>query len=88
MTDARLWGFAAGALAYSIVRWVEAWGLWNRRVWAEWFALLSGALYLPLEFAKLVERPSALHIAVISVNLAILLYMARIRWRAVRPPSQ
>ena len=84
MTDARLWGLAAGAVAYCMVRCVEAWGLWNRRVWAEWFALLSGTLYLPLEFAKLVERPNALHITVLLVNLAILLYMAWIRWKAAR----
>src|SRR5579863_7161781 len=37
VTDARLWAIAAGGLAYTTVRYVEAYGLWNRRVWAEWF---------------------------------------------------
>src|SRR6267154_2327657 len=63
--DARLWGFAAGAVVYAVVRYVEAWGLWHRRVWAEWFALLSGALYLPLEVVKLVEHRNAIHAIVL-----------------------
>ena len=84
MTDARLWGFAAGALAYAMVLWVEAWGLWNRRVWGEWFALLSGALYLPLEIAKLVEKPNAVHATVFLVNVAILAYMLEIRLRSMK----
>src|SRR5690348_2277484 len=45
VTDARLWGIAAGAVAYTCIRFTEAWGLWRRRTWAEWFALLSGAMY-------------------------------------------
>jgi uncharacterized membrane protein (DUF2068 family) len=85
VTDARLWAIAAGAAAYAAVRLTEAWGLWRRRVWAEWFALLSGALYLPYEIAKLVERPNLAHAAVFLGNVAIVIYMAAIRLRACRP---
>jgi ABC-type transport system substrate-binding protein len=46
VTDAKLWTAAAAAVVYSIVRFVEAYGLWHRRIWAEWFALLSGAMRL------------------------------------------
>src|SRR5277367_4683916 len=49
MTDSSLWAIAGAAASYAAVRFTEAWGLWNRRVWAEWFALLSGCLYLPWE---------------------------------------
>jgi uncharacterized membrane protein (DUF2068 family) len=56
MTAARLWGIVAGAVAYTCVRFTEAWGLWRRRTWAQWFALLSGAIYLPWEFVELVHR--------------------------------
>jgi uncharacterized membrane protein (DUF2068 family) len=83
-TDARLWSIAAAAVAYSVVRFTEAWGLWNRRVWAEWFAILSGALYLPWESAKAIERPSAPHVVLLLSNLAIVLYMAYARARACR----
>ena len=60
VTDANLWAAAAGALAYSTVRFVEAYGLWNARVWAEWFALLSGCLYLPWEIYEVIAHPTSL----------------------------
>src|ERR1043165_7789130 len=53
VTNARLWGFAAAAAAYPLVRGVEAYGLWMERRWAEWFALISGSLYLPVEIYEL-----------------------------------
>lgn len=81
LTDARMWTIAGIALAYASVRFVEAWGLWNLRVWAEWFALLSGAMYLPFELAKVAERATWDRIAVLGINLVIVLYMLYIRIR-------
>jgi uncharacterized membrane protein (DUF2068 family) len=83
-TDARLWGIAGGAVAYACVRFTEAWGLWKRRVWAEWFALLSGALYLPWEIVKVAEKPNAVHLTVFITNVIIVLYMLYIRVGATR----
>jgi len=80
--DARLWTIAAATLTYCGVRFIESWGLWHRRVWAEWFALLSGALYLPWEILKLMERTDWERVTVLSVNLLIVLYMLLIRVRA------
>jgi len=76
LTAAKLWAVAAVALAYSILRFAEAYGLWYARAWAEWIALVSGALYLPFEIYKLVYWLTAFHIAVFAVNLAVVLYMA------------
>lgn len=86
VTDARLWTIAAAALSYASVRFIESWGLWNRRVWAEWFALLSGAMYLPWEILKLAERVDWQRIGVLAINLLIVLYMLMIRIRACRTP--
>jgi uncharacterized membrane protein (DUF2068 family) len=83
-TDARLWALAAGAVAYSAVRFIEAWGLWNRRVWAEWFALLSCALYIPIEIVKLEEHPNWIHFVVFFGNLGIFFYMLWVRLAAYR----
>src|SRR5947207_11079087 len=55
-SDARLRTLAALAFAYSCVRFVEAYGLWKMRAWAEWFAIISGGLYLPVELYELIER--------------------------------
>src|SRR6266851_2199220 len=82
VTDARLWAVAAGATAYSIVRFVEAYGLWRELAWAEWFALISGALYVPFEAYELVRRPTPIHLAVLLVNLGIVFYMLYLRLSA------
>ncbi|HTU45450.1 MAG TPA: DUF2127 domain-containing protein [Bryobacteraceae bacterium] len=81
VTDARIWTIAAATLTYSAVRFVEAWGLWNRRVWAEWFALLSGAMYLPWEILRITERADWERIAVLGVNIIIVVYMLEVRIR-------
>jgi uncharacterized membrane protein (DUF2068 family) len=82
--ERRIWGVMAGAFSYAAVRFTEAWGLWHQRVWAEWFALLSGALYLPLEIVAIFEHPHWVAITLLVSNLAIVLYMLEIRVREVR----
>src|SRR5215813_12208019 len=44
LTDARLWLLAAGAFAYSTLRFAEAYGLWRARPWAEWIGIVSGGV--------------------------------------------
>jgi len=64
-----------GALIYSTIRLVEAYGLWNGLVWTEWFALLSGALYLPFEVYEVIVHIGILSILVLSINIAVVWYM-------------
>lgn len=75
--DDRLRLLALGAAAYSALRFVEAWGLWRQRAWAEWLAAGSGAIYLPAELFELVERPTALHAALLGLNLLVVGVMVR-----------
>src|ERR687886_175949 len=75
MNDSRLRTLAALAFAYSVVRFVEAYGLWHMRAWAEWFAILSGCLYLPVELYELVERPTHLRGLVLFFNAVIVAYL-------------
>ncbi len=84
LTDAKLWAIAAGGLAYATVRFVEAYGLWHRRVWAEWFALLSGCLYLPWEFYELAEKATPIRAMILGTNVIIVVYMLTIRIHASR----
>jgi uncharacterized membrane protein (DUF2068 family) len=76
LTMARIWAVAVAAISYSVLRFVEAYGLWYARAWAEWIALISGTLYLPFEIYKLIHRQSIFHVSVLLVNLAIVFYMA------------
>jgi len=53
-------------------------------VWAEWLAMISGAIYLPFEFYKLVRRPTPLHWTILLVNIAVVVYIAWVRWDDIK----
>ncbi|SNS96586.1 Uncharacterized membrane protein, DUF2068 family [Noviherbaspirillum humi] len=76
LNDRRLWQLAAAALAYALLRMVEAYGLWRRRQWAQWLAALSGGIYLPFELAELHRQVTGLGLLVLAVNAAIVGFMA------------
>ena len=79
MDDAQLWRIAIVVLAYAILRFAEAYGLWRARAWAEWLAFASGAIYLPFEVFELVRRPTLVHVSILLVNLVVVLYMLYLR---------
>jgi len=82
VTDTKVWAVAIGALAYSCLRFLEAYGLWRERAWAEWLALISGAIYLPFEIFELARRPDWVRAAIFLVNLGVVIYMAFLRLQA------
>jgi len=75
VTDARLWAAARIAFAYAALRFTEAYGLWKGRTWAEWVALVSGALLLPLEVRELLRGFTLLRATLFVGNLAVVFYM-------------
>jgi uncharacterized membrane protein (DUF2068 family) len=79
LSDSKVWVVVTVACAYSGLRFVEAYGLWRARAWAEWIALISGALYLPFEIRLLMHRVSLLHAGFLVVNVAIVLFMFYLR---------
>jgi uncharacterized membrane protein (DUF2068 family) len=80
LTDKKLWAVASLAATYATLRFVEAYGLWKARPWAEWIALVSGAAYLPFEVRELIRKLSFFHVTLLVVNLAVVLYMVYLRW--------
>ena len=79
-----LWVLAIGALVDAMVRSIEAFGLWRGREWAQWFALLSGALYLPGEVYSLLRHPTCLKWRVLVSNAVVRLFMLILRLQAAR----
>lgn len=79
VTPHGIWLFVFGVLVYATIRFVEAGGLWLEREWAEWFALLSGSMYLPWEIYELVRRENALKWIIFVVNVVIVLYLLWVR---------
>jgi uncharacterized membrane protein (DUF2068 family) len=76
ITDKNLWMFVSIIVVYTGVRFTEAAGLWLEKEWAEWFALLSGALYMPYEVFELLRHATPLKWGIFVTNLIIVLYMA------------
>ena len=78
VTDLQLWMLALSALLYSTVRLVEAYGLWNQMQWAEWFGLLSGGMYIPMEVFEVSRELTWPRITVLVVNVGVVAYLADI----------
>ena len=68
---------AFGALAYTSARFAEAYGLWHEQPWAQWFGVLSGGIYLPLEVRLLLQHFTMLRLVVFLGNLLIVTYLVR-----------
>ena len=81
LSDAHLWAVALGGLTYSGVRFFEAWGLWTNQSWAQYFGILSGAMYLPWEAWEAVRRPTKIQIGLLILNALIVLFLVIIRIR-------
>jgi uncharacterized membrane protein (DUF2068 family) len=84
VSDVRLWKIATVAAIYVTLRFIEAYGLWHIRPWAEWLAIASGTIYIPFETLDLLRRPNWFRLLVIVVNLGIVLYMLMLRLEAAK----
>ncbi len=72
------------AIAYASLRFLEGYGLWRQRVWAEWLAIGSGCLYIPVEVWKLIKHPNELHWIILAINILVVLYIAWVRWDEIK----
>lgn len=75
LTDARLWVLAVLAASYGLLRLVEAYGLWHGRRWAEWFAAISGGIYIPFEIYELFQDDTWLSLGALAVNVLVVVLM-------------
>lgn len=84
--DAQLWLLALSAFLYAVVRFIEAYGLWHRRLWAAWFGVLSGGVYIPVELLEVARRHSLTRMTLLAINLAIVAFLVRSLTVSGRPP--
>ena len=71
ITDHRLWFFATLALIYSAFRFIEGYGLWKEKTWAEWLAVVSGTIYLPVEIYEIWVKISFVRIFALAANIVV-----------------
>ena len=74
--------FIVLAFVYTLVRLVEAYGLWRLRTWAEWFAIISGMIYLPIEIYEIFQKPTVVRFVIFFFNLALVIYLVYVRREA------
>jgi uncharacterized membrane protein (DUF2068 family) len=69
---------AGFCFAYALIRLLEGYGLWHKKRWAEWFAVMSVGLYLPFEILHFAHRPTPFNAGIIIMNIALICYMGRL----------
>jgi uncharacterized membrane protein (DUF2068 family) len=88
VTDTGLWLIASLGFLYALFRFLEAYGLWSGRRWAEWLAVVSGGLYLPLEIYELIQRYTWVRVSAVIVNLIVVLAMTAVLVKDKKPESR
>ena len=88
VTDSRLWMIALLGFVYGVFRLIEAYGLWFGKVWAEWVAVLSGGIYLPVEIYELAEKITWVRASALAVNLVVIGFMSGVLVRNRRRKMQ
>ena len=68
---------AAGMLAYALLHFVEAWGLWRAKAWASWLGCLTASIYLPFDVFAIVRHPGWASWLVLVINLVVVYVLAR-----------
>ena len=87
MNDSRLVTLAVLAFLYSALRFVEAYGLWHMRTWAEWLAIVAGSAYLPIEVYEMWQRTTWMRGFVLLTNVFIVAYLVKVRVEGRRVSS-
>jgi uncharacterized membrane protein (DUF2068 family) len=87
VTDTGLWLIASIGFLYALFRFLEAYGLWSGRRWAEWLAVVSGGLYLPLEIYELFQRFTWVRVSAVIVNLVVVFAMTAVLVKDIKQKS-
>ena len=67
--------------AYAALFVTEGVGLMLERVWAEYLTIVATASFIPFEIYEIVKKLTAIRVAMLVVNVAILLYLVWRRWQ-------
>jgi uncharacterized membrane protein (DUF2068 family) len=84
ITDPQLVALALSAFLYSLVRFVEAYGLWYHRQWAEWFGLLTGGIYIPAELYELFQGATMIKLIILIVNVFVVALLGQVLYLSRR----
>jgi uncharacterized membrane protein (DUF2068 family) len=78
----QLRAISAGTFFYASILLTEGVGLLMRKRWAEYFTVISTAVFIPLEIYEIFHRFTFVKVGVLAVNVAIVWYLVdRLRRR-------
>lgn len=63
------------ALAYAVVEWTEACGLWREKRWAEYLTVVATTGFLPLEIHELIKRITVVRVLALVINIALIIWL-------------
>ncbi|KZM73067.1 DUF2127 domain-containing protein [Nocardia terpenica] len=66
---------AVGLLAYAVIEFVEAVGLWLVQRWGEYFAVIATSIFLPFEIYELTERVTVVRAGALLINIAAVIWL-------------
>ena len=58
-------------MIYSAFRFIEGYGLWKERAWAEWLAVISGMIYFPFEIYEILLKISFVRVFALVTNIVV-----------------
>jgi uncharacterized membrane protein (DUF2068 family) len=73
--DHQLRELELGTMIYGALFLTEGLGLILQKHWAEWMAVISTSLLIPLEIHEILKRHTALRIGLFVFNIAVVLYL-------------
>ena len=65
----------------AILTGIEGYSLHTRKIWGEWLVVVATGSLIPVEAYELVLKPRAVRLLVLLVNIAVVAYLARRKWR-------
>lgn len=85
VSSGRLHLMATASFLYAALFFIEGFGLWRGRHWAEWLTVIATSSFVPIELYELARAPHLKTVLIIVVNLLIVAYLI---WRMRRIPAR
>ena len=85
LTPDKIKELGLGSMVYAGLFLTEGIGLWLEKRWAEWLTVIITSSLIPIEIYEIYRHPTAIKIAVLLINIAIVAYLLyRIRDKRMR----
>ncbi len=69
---------ASGVLfLFGVLAFVEGYGLYIRRRWAEWLTVVSTSLFIPFELYEVIREITIVKVGILVFNCAVVYYLAK-----------